>query len=124
MAEKKVILVVDDDPDLIEIYTLLLEKEGYLVETAFDSKSGFLAVKAHLPDLMILDIMMENPDSGFELAQKISDNGYTVPIILSSSIAKAVAELFDMESLNIKGIIQKTAAFTDLVAMVKRLLPA
>lgn len=124
MSNNRVILVVDDDQDIINIYTMLLEKENYTVVTAFDSKSGFKAVNEYHPDLMILDIMMENPDSGFELAQKLLDNDFQVPIILSSSIAKAASELFDTESLNIKGIVQKTGSFSDLIAMVKKYLPA
>jgi len=122
MSEQKTVLVVDDDQDIIEIYTLLLEKENYRVITAFNSDSGFKAVQMHHPDLMILDIMMETPDSGFVLAQKLVDNDYHLPIILSSSIAKAASELFDTAALNIKGIVQKTSDFKVLMDLVNKQL--
>lgn len=122
MSEQKTVLVVDDDQDIIEIYTLLLEKENYRVITAFNSDSGFKAVQMHHPDLMILDIMMETPDSGFVLAQKLVDNDYHLPIILSSSIAKAASELFDTTALNIKGIVQKTSDFKVLMDLINKQL--
>jgi len=122
MSEQKTVLVVDDDQDIIEIYTLLLEKENYRVITAFNSDSGFKAVQMHHPDLMILDIMMETPDSGFVLAQKLVDNDFHLPIILSSSIAKAASELFDTAALNIEGIVQKTSDFKVLMDLVNKQL--
>jgi len=122
MSDQKTVLVVDDDQDIIEIYTLLLEKANYRVVTAFNSESGYKAVELHHPDLMILDIMMETPDSGFMLAQKLVDNDFHLPIILSSSIAKAASELFDTAALNIKGIVQKTSDFKVLMELVNKQL--
>lgn len=118
--EKKVILLVDDDQDFIDAYTVVLEKEGYEVRSAMSSKEGLEAIKENKPNLIVLDIMMESADSGFEFAQKVKENGYEIPIILSSSIAKASTALFDIHSLNVKTVIQKPVEFDYLLMSVKK----
>ncbi len=67
--ETKVILLVDDDQDFIDAYTVVLEKEGYTVKSAMSSKAGLVALEECHPNLIVLDIMMESADYGFEFAQ-------------------------------------------------------
>ena len=118
--DKKIILLVDDDQDFIDAYTVVLEKENYEVKSALNSKDGLLSIEKHHPNLIVLDIMMENADSGFEFAQKVKEKGYEIPIILSSSIAKASTALFDIHSLNVKTVLQKPVEFDYLVSSVKK----
>lgn len=120
MSDKKLVLLVDDDPDFIDAYSLVLEKEGYEISAASSSREGLEKVKGDKPDLIVLDIMMENADSGFEFAKQLKDEGHTVPIILSSSIAKASTALFDIYSLNVKKVLQKPVEFEELISSVKR----
>ncbi len=120
MLNKKTILIVDDDQDFIEAYTLILEKENYEVKSALDSIEGFNQAKRLNPNLIILDIMMENPDSGFEFAQRLKSEDINIPIILSSSIANASKSLFDTNALNVKTILQKPVDFAYLITQVKK----
>jgi two-component system, OmpR family, alkaline phosphatase synthesis response regulator PhoP len=64
------ILVVDDDPDIVELLQYNLEKEGYLVETAFDGRQAIDKAKVFLPELVILDVMMPHMD-GIEAGREI-----------------------------------------------------
>jgi len=82
------ILVVDDDPDVVQYVKVVLEKEGHVVSSAGDRESGMAAVQAEKPDLLILDVMMELPDDGFAMAQELRRKGVGVPILMLTSISK------------------------------------
>ena len=58
------ILIVDDDPDILDAGRLVLEREGYEVATAPNRAEGMAKVEEFKPDLLILDVMMEEPDDG------------------------------------------------------------
>jgi DNA-binding response OmpR family regulator len=92
------ILVVDDDPDILEACRLVLEKEGYAVCTAANRSEGMEMVASDTPDLIILDVMMEDPDDGFVMAQDLRRNGVTLPIMMLTSVAKATGMQFDKDS--------------------------
>ena len=72
--EQAKILIVDDDPDITEVMKLVLENEGYSVESAVDSTSGFESVKNNKPDLIILDVMMNNTREGFIFSRELRNN--------------------------------------------------
>lgn len=67
------ILVVDDDPDIVELLEYNLQKEGYDVKTAPDGRKGFQVARDFRPDLILLDIMMPQQD-GIETARMIRDD--------------------------------------------------
>lgn len=80
---KEKILIVDDEKEISELLAIYLNNEGYDVEKAFDGKEALEKIKAHPPDVMILDIMLEDID-GFSLCQKIREN-YFFPILMLTS---------------------------------------
>ena len=82
------ILLVDDDPDVVEAETLFLEAAGHKVVAAYNRADGMAAVAAEKPDLLILDIMMEQPDDGIAMAQDLRRQGCALPILMLSSIGK------------------------------------
>ena len=82
------------------------------------------AVLKKQPDMIILDIMMENPDSGFIFLDELREKELSIPVILCSSIAKATANILDVDQLNIKTILQKPVDLEGLVSNVKKYLEA
>ena len=84
------ILIVDDDPDIIEAGSLVLEREGYEVEGAPSRADGMKRLKEVKPDLLILYIMMEEPDDGLLMAREIRKAGHTLPIIMLTSVNAAM----------------------------------
>ncbi|MEO0340250.1 MAG: response regulator transcription factor, partial [Bacteroidota bacterium] len=70
MADPIKILVVDDEPDILDILSYTLEKEGYKVLTAGDGKEGIQVAERENPNLIILDIMMPKMD-GVEVCRKL-----------------------------------------------------
>ncbi len=88
METKKKILLVDDDVDVITIVEAILKREGYEVLSAGNKSEGMKLVKSWKPDLAILDVMMETPYEGFELAKEIKDDVHFrgTPVLMQTSI--------------------------------------
>ena len=82
------IAIIDDDPDIIDASSLVLTSKGHEVITANNPDDGYKIVKENSPDLIILDVMMNEPDDGFFLAQKFRKNNITTPIIMYTSVSK------------------------------------
>ena len=104
MSDVKTVLIVDDDPDLLQTYELLLSADGYHVLTACDSIEGEAKAKEANPDLILLDVVMEEVDAGLVFAERFAT---TYPIILLSSIADSSVKIFDIQELPVKAILQK-----------------
>lgn len=83
------IAIIDDDPDIVEATTMLLEAKGYIVVSAGNVETGFKLLESEKPDLLILDVMMDEPDDGFYLAMKLRKNNFKTPIIMLTSVSKA-----------------------------------
>jgi DNA-binding response OmpR family regulator len=88
---KKYILVVDDDPDLVETVAMMLESKGCEVGKAYDGVEGEESIKERRPDLIILDIMMPRKD-GYVLCAELKSNEETrdIPVILLTAVGEAV----------------------------------
>jgi len=91
MSEKKRILVVDDEPDFAGIVQQNLEKEGFVVEVAYDGDEGLEKVQANPPDVIVLDVMMPGKD-GYQVCSelKADDRFADIPIILLTAVASHV----------------------------------
>lgn len=91
------ILLVDDDPDFIDATKLILEKSGHKVSTAANAKEGWEKAQKENPELFLLDVMMEEPDAGFQLAYKIraDKNLKNKPILLLTAVGKVTGFKFD-----------------------------
>ena len=94
------ILVVDDDPDFVEIMRTILESNDYEVVTAANGVQALTQVKAEHPDLMILDIMMSSVLDGLDVSEKLAQDpdARFMPVIMVSSIAETpYAHVFPMD---------------------------
>ena len=86
MNDKKNILVVDDDIDLLEQVAMILQSEGYRITKAQGQKEGEEALLTAVPDLAVLDLMMENMDSGFVLCHHVKRLFPETPVILLTAV--------------------------------------
>jgi CheY-like chemotaxis protein len=94
------ILVVDDDPDFVEIMRTILESSDYNVVTAANGEQALAQVKAQHPDLMLLDIMMSTVLDGLNVSEQLAQDPEAkyMPVIMVSSIAETpYAHVFPME---------------------------
>ena len=82
------ILIVDDDPDIIEVMRLVLENQGYAVDSAGDGAEAMVQIKAARPDLIILDVMMNTIGEGFILSRELkkSSDYKDIPILMVTAV--------------------------------------
>ncbi len=85
------VLVVDDDPDLVETLAMMLESKGCEVGRAYDGIEGEESIRERKPDVVILDIMMPRKD-GYVLCAEMKANEETrdIPVILLTAVGEAV----------------------------------
>jgi len=91
MSNDNLILVVDDDPDLVESVSMKLESEGYQVAKAYDGVEAWDRIKDEKPKMLILDVMMPRKN-GYELCDEIKkdDNFKDISVLLLTAVADAV----------------------------------
>ena len=82
------ILIIDDDPDITEAMTVVLENKGYEVCRAQDGAEGMERLEEARPDLIILDVMMRTSQEGFELARELKHDAQykEIPILMLTAV--------------------------------------
>ena len=122
MSEHLSILVIDDDPDVHDFCKTVLGTAGYDVLTASSGAEGRTLISSERPDLVILDVMMEQADAGFFTAKWLATEYPGVPVLMLSSIADAADSLFDISTLAVADLVNKPIAPHELLTRVKNLL--
>ena len=103
---KYVVLTVDDDQDVIDGVTMILEANGYIVESALSAKAGVAAYDACMPDFVLVDMMMETMAAGIDLAKTLKARG-NKPVYMLSSMADGLSQVADPTSQGLDGLFQK-----------------
>ena len=118
------ILIVDDDPDMVEAGRIVLEREGHTVESASNTVDGLRAVEENHPDLLILDVMMEEVDDGLLLARQVRREGHKLPILMVTSVNRAMGLSIDkdQEIVPVDEFVEKPVDPATLVEKVRALL--
>jgi len=117
------IAIIDDDPDVLDASSLVLTSKGYDVLTASNPDDGFKIVKENKPDLIILDVMMNEPDDGFFLAQKFRREKINTPIIMYTSISKSFGIDYGVnEMVPVDEFVEKPISPELLLEKVEKLL--
>jgi len=128
MAEKKKILIIDDDEDFGKAVSMMLEHQGFTVEQALNAKDGKSSIYTQRPDLIILDVMMEHMTDGFDLcfALKRDEELSRIPILMVTAITEKTGIPYSLEEdeeyLKAEDYVQKPISAPELVARVNRLL--
>lgn len=126
-VKTKKILLVDDDLDLLEQHKLLFESKGYQVVFADNAKDGFEVYKKEKPDAAVIDLIMEQHDSGFILCYKIKkdEHGKNIPVFMLTSAAYDTGFKFssatdeEKEWIKVDEIIHKPVVIDDLVEKIE-----
>ncbi len=128
MSGKKV-LIVDDDPDIRDVLTLVLESQGYQVTIARDGMECFDKLSKEKPDLMILDLLMPKID-GFAVYKELQNTKWAAykdtPILILTSVREEASrrryELETGQTLNVGHYIEKPVSPEVLINTVKKLI--
>ena len=123
------ILIVDDDPDIVESMKVVLEDKGYEVISAPNGEEGLKAAKKRKPDIVILDIMMETGDKGFDVARKLKNDPECkkMSILMLTAIKEKTGLDFKKEShdevwLPVDEYVEKPIKPEELIAKVETFL--
>jgi CheY-like chemotaxis protein len=132
--EKSKILVIDDDPDLVESMRITLEANDYQVFSAGNGAEGLRLTKEVFPDLIILDVMMDSITEGFQVSQQLRSRdpqseyrAYSkVPILMLTGISEKMHMKFspeeDEDYLPVDEFMEKPIRFETLLEKVKTLI--
>ena len=127
MAEKKRILVVDDEPDFALLVQGNLQKEGFEVDVAYNGVEGLEKVKQNPPDAIVLDVMMPEKD-GYEVCAELKkDDRYSeIAILMLTAVADHVTSTryshFDGMSMEADDYLPKPASAEEITDSIKSLL--
>ena len=116
----ELVLLVDDDPSVIQLAKPYLEREGFRVEAAADGEQALEAVKQHLPALMVLDVMLPGTD-GFEVCRRLRAEGNQIAILMLTARHEEIDKVLGLE-LGADDYLTKPFNPRELAARVKAIL--
>jgi CheY-like chemotaxis protein len=128
MADK--VLLIDDDPELVDATTTLLEAKGYEVVTAADGTSGYEKAKECSPDIILLDVMMAHESEGFDVSRKMhkDETLKNIPVIIITGVREKMDLMYhfnpDEVWLPVKKVLEKPVKPEDLLSTIEKYLKA
>ena len=116
------ILVVDDEPEAVELIEFNLKQSGYLVTTAGDGADALKKARTQTPDLVVLDVMLPEMD-GFEICKTLRQDGATskIPIIILTAKAAEIDRVLGLE-LGADDYLTKPFSTRELLLRIKKIL--
>jgi len=117
--DKPVILCIDDDDDVLDFLRIVLEAEGYEFRGAASAEEGIRAYREQPPDMLIVDLMMEEVDAGTGLVKELQRLGNTAPVVLLSSVGDNFSQTTDYSEIGLAGVFQKPLAKEHLLALLR-----
>ena len=120
MVSGELILLVDDEPNILELARLYLEREGFRVEAARDGAAALAAATRLRPDLIVLDLMLPEVD-GLEVCRRLRAKDDRVPILMLTARDEDVDKILGLE-LGADDYLTKPFNPREMVARVKAIL--
>lgn len=125
MSDKKpVILCIDDDSDFLDSLQIIIESGGYGFERANSAEEGLRRSREVKPDLIVVDLMMEEVDAGVNFVKDIKARGDKTPIYMLSSVGDNLNISADYTQLGLSGLFQKPINPDTLLTTLNRRLKA
>jgi DNA-binding response OmpR family regulator len=117
--EKRTVLCVDDDPDVLDTLRTILEANGYEMVEAESAEDGLKAYKKSDPDFILVDLMMEEVDAGTQFVRDVKAQGNEAPVYMLSSVGDSLNLNVDYSELGLDGVFQKPIDANTLLATLK-----
>jgi two-component system alkaline phosphatase synthesis response regulator PhoP len=123
------ILIIDDDPDIVDALYVLLEDEGYDVVSANDGEEGLARIKEENPNLIILDLLMPKLD-GYGVCKTLQDPRWSkwkdIPILILTSVREEASQRrYELETgmrMNVDDYVEKPIDPDVVIDRVKKIL--
>jgi len=133
MAGRKKVLMVDDDANLVGVFRLVCEQKGYEFHSAGSAAEGLAAIEAVDPDLLILDVIMEDFVAGFRVVSELRADPSSryarfskVPIIMLTSVTSKTqldfAERVGTALLPVDAFVEKPVKPSEMLATIEAVL--
>ncbi len=119
---KHVILCIDDDEDVRFFLQTVLEGNGYVFAEAASAEDGLKVYKTTQPDLVIVDLMMEEVDAGVRFTRELQIRRSEIPIFMLSSVGDNFNLTADYSALGLAGIFQKPITKDTLLSVLEATL--
>ncbi|MFA5292691.1 MAG: response regulator [Phycisphaerae bacterium] len=116
---KYVIMAIDDDEDFLAATRMVLEANGYIMVEAKTAEEGLKLYKKINPDLILVDLMMEEVDSGTNFAKEMKIIGNKSPVYLLSAAGDGMTNSIDYSQLGLAGVFQKPIKNERLLNVIK-----
>ncbi len=123
MADKRRILCIEDEPEMIDLIRLILERKGFEVLGAVGGQEGLEAIRREKPDLILLDLMMPDVD-GWEVYRqmKADDELKDIPVVVVTAKAQSIDKVLGLHIAKVDDYVTKPFGPSDLLESVERIL--
>jgi len=123
MSNKKRILCIEDEAEMIELMRLVLEREGFEVRGAMGGEQGLKAMRQEKPDLILLDLMMPGIDGWEVYRQMRADKELAeIPVIIVTAKAQSIDKVLGLQVAKVADYITKPFGPKELVGSIERVL--
>ena len=118
------ILIIDDSPTDVRVFTTLLEKNGHRVSSAANAEDGIAVAKREHPDLVLMDVIMPGMN-GFQATRTLSREAETssIPVLIVTTKSMETDRVWGLRQ-GAKDFLTKPVAEQELLARIQKLLPA
>jgi len=119
------VVYIEDDPEMINLVTLILSRRGFLVKGAHGGREGLDLVNIELPDLILLDLMMPDLD-GWDLYQQLKANAKTrdIPVIVITAKSQPIDRVLGLHIAKVDDYISKPFHPEDLLNSIEKVINA
>jgi two-component system response regulator VicR len=121
----KTIVYIEDEPEMIDLVRLILSRKGYQVVGATGGREGLDVVRQHVPDLVLLDLMMPDID-GWDVYQQIRADEATkhIPVIVVTAKAQNIDKVLGLHIAKVNDYISKPFSPQELVNSIEQVMLA
>lgn len=120
-AYNKKVLIVDDEPDTLELIKLVLESGGFETMLAVNGMEALAQIDRTKPDLVLLDIMMPDMD-GWDVFRRIKEKNSKIPVAILTAKAQNIDKLLGLHVLKADDYITKPFGKNELIGKVRKLV--
>jgi two-component system, OmpR family, response regulator VicR len=123
MTTGKLVVCIEDEPEMIDLVKLILSRKGFEVVGAMGGREGLEAIQAQKPDLVLLDLMMPDMD-GWEVYQKMKadDSTKSIPVIVVTAKAQSIDKVLGLHIAKVDDYITKPFGPQELLESVEQVL--
>ena len=121
--EKKVVVCIEDEPEMIDLVKLILGRKGFDLVGAVGGREGLETVRRLKPDLVLLDLMMPDMD-GWEVYQKMKadDELKDIPVVVVTAKAQSIDKVLGLHIAKVDDYVTKPFGPQELLQSVRKVL--